>query len=44
MVLELVREIEERFSIEEEQILDMLVSRSGKLNYFVEIYQLRLAS
>lgn len=44
MVLELVREIAECFNIEDEQILDMLVNRSDKLDHFVEIYQLKLAS
>ena len=43
-VLELVREIAECFNIENEQILDMLVNRSDKLDHFVEIYQLKLAS
>ena len=44
MVLELVREIAECFNIEDEQILDMLVNRSDKLDHFIEIYQLKTAS
>ena len=44
MILEIVCEIAECFNIEDEQILDMLVTRSDKLSHFVEIYQLKLAS
>ena len=44
VTLEIVREIAECFSIEDEQILDMLVNRSDKLRHFMELYQHKIAS
>ena len=43
-LLELVQEIAQCFNIEDEDILDMLVNRSDKLNHFVNFYQLKQAS
>ena len=44
MMVELVREMAQCFNIEDEQILDMLVNRSGKLRHFIESYPLKFAS
>ena len=42
-LLELVQEIAQCFNIEDEDIFDMLVNRSDKLNHFVNFYQLKQA-
>ena len=44
MMVELVREMAQCFNSGDEQILDMLVNRSGKLRHFIESYQLKFAS
>ena len=41
---ELVIEIAQCFNIEDDNIFDLLVNRTDKLNYFVKFYQLRNAS
>ena len=43
-LVELVTEIAQCFGIEDENIFDLLVNRTDKLNHFVQFYQLRNAS
>lgn len=44
MIVDIVREIAQCFEIEDEKIFEDLINRSDKLQHFIQIYELKIAS
>ena len=44
MIVDIVSEIAQCFEIEDEKIFEALINRSDKLQHFIQIYELKIAS
>jgi len=44
MIIDIVNEIAQCFEIEDEKIFETLINRSDKLQHFIQIYELKMAS
>ena len=44
MIIDIVNEIAQSFEIEDEKSLETLINRSDKLQHFIQIYELKMAS
>ena len=44
MIIDIVNEIAQCFEIEDEKIFETLINRSDKLQHFIQIYKLKMAS
>ena len=44
IIIDIVNDIAQCFEIEDEKILETLINRSDKLQHFIQIYKLKMAS